>query len=58
MSEEGGISEVQYCPFCGTDEIKYIGKTEIKNSLYFCENCKAYFVAYEMKPPIKVTIEE
>jgi transposase-like protein len=51
--------DVDYCPSCGSDDtIRYVGKLESGEKVYYCSNCDIYFAVKELELPFKVTIDE
>ncbi len=56
----GQMTEVGYCPFCGNDEIKLVGKRKggDEMTVYRCDNCEKYFAVEELEPPFEVVVEK
>ena len=51
------IPNVEYCPFCGSIDVVYIGMTKDVLHVFRCNVCELYFALWEMEPPFEVTIK-
>lgn len=53
------MMEIEYCPFCGNEEIRFIGKKKDGGTIvYRCEGCEKYFAVEILEPPFEVVVEK
>ncbi len=50
------MEDVLFCPFCGSNNIEYIGR-QGEREIRRCRDCEIYFIVEELEPPFDATIE-
>jgi len=57
MSDKPEGPDVKNCPYCGADDVSYIGTWEdSKQAVWFCPGCELNFRVVFIVPPFKVMI--